>query len=204
MSPKVKHVPRITLPSIIANGTVKPTSDSSDEMLGASAPPPTSTSPSNPFNIPASVVTKKTVPSVPLPLAPLPSKKLTPPGPYVKGQVGHIFFSLGRIWSYTDIPPGHSLIVSKFWKPFQFEGSAGKFVLINPFDNKWSSPETFNKWCECVEHGDLNELDLTKYRLVVVRFRSKFKLSCSLRKTSWKDETYPIKVEDEPQEEEDE
>ena len=129
--------------------------------------------------IPTSTITMKTEPSIPqlimksVPstsssVCPPPPKKLTPPGPYVKGQVGHIFFSLGRIWSYTDIPSGCSLIVSKFQKPFPFKGTAGKYVLIDPFDNKWSSPETFNKWRKCVDCSDLGELNLTKYHLALV------------------------------------
>ena len=192
MAPKVKHCPRTVLP---------------DPSPSLPLPPPL-------LNIPTSEVHLKTMPSIPQliaksvpsalpPIAPPPTKKITPPGPYVKGQVGHIFFSLGRIRSYTDIPSGCSLIINKFWKPFSFEGSAGKYILIDPFENKWSSPETFNKWRECVDHGDLNELDLSKYRLALVRFRSEFKLSSSLRKTSWKDEIYPIHQVDDPQEEED-
>ena len=121
MPPKVKHCPHIAHPPIVANGAVKPASDTK-EKLGASTPPP-------PLIIPTSVVTLKTEPSIPqlitmksVPSAsssfcPPPTKKLTPPGPYVKGQVGHIFFSLGRIRSYTDIPPGHSLIISSSGSP---------------------------------------------------------------------------------------
>ena len=65
-------------------------------------------------------------------------------------------------------------------------------------------PETFNKWCECIDCGNLNELDLSKYCLAVVQFGNELKLSTSLCKTSWKDEIYLIQVVVKPQEEEDE
>ena len=119
-------------------------------------------------------------------------KKNKSAGPFVKGQVGHVFFSLGKVCSYTDIPSGCSLIVNKFQKPFPFECMASKYILLDPFENKWSSPETFNKWRKAVEAGAMNELNLSKSRLAVVRYGNEFKLCSSLCKTSWKDEIFLI------------
>ena len=103
MLPKVKHCPCIMLP---------------DPTPSLPPPPPL-------LNIPTSDAHLKTMPTIPQlisksvpsafpPLVPPPNKKINPPGPFVKGQVSHIFFSLGKVHSYTDIPSGCSLIISKF------------------------------------------------------------------------------------------
>ena len=165
-------------------------------MIGASAPPPASTSPPDLLDIPTSIVIKKTVPSALPPLTPLPQKKLSPPDPYIKGQVGHVFFSLDIPQSYTNIPPGHTVIIVKFRKTYNFETVNSKYILIDPLDNKWTVPEVFNKWCKVVEHGDHHELDLKQYQLSLVRYVHEYKLTSSLQKTSYKDKIYPIHTKD--------
>ena len=202
MPPKVKHVLHIMLPPI-AKGTARPTSDTEQEMLGASAPPPTSSSPPQLINILTSIVIKKTTPSALSPLTPPPQKKVTLPGPCIKGQVGHVFFSLDVPCSYTEIPPGHTVIIVKFQKTFNFETVNSKYILIDPLDNKWTAPEVFNKWREVVDHGDLHELDLKQYQLRLVRYGHEYKLTSSLRKTLYKDEIFPIHAKDYPLADED-
>ena len=72
----------------------------------------------------------------------------------------HVFFSLDVPRSYTEVPPGHMVIIAKFWKAYNFEAVKPKYILIDPLDNKWTTPEVFNKWRKVVERGDLHDLDL--------------------------------------------
>ena len=202
MPPKVKHCHQIAIPPS-AKGAARCSSGSEDEMLGASAPPPASSSPPQLIDIPTSIVIKKSVASTPTPIAPLPQKKLMLPSPCIKGQVGHVFFSLDVPRSYTEILPGHTVIISKFRKTYLFEVVNSKYILIDPLDNKWTASEVFNKWREVVEHGDLHDLDLKQYHLGLVRYGREYKLTSSLHKTSYKDEIFPIHTKDFPLADED-
>ena len=63
----------------------------------------------------------KSVPSAPPPLIPPPQivvtpprKKVTYPGPFIKGQVGTVFFSMDKVQSYMEILHGYSIIVQNF------------------------------------------------------------------------------------------
>ena len=132
--PKVKHCPWIVIPPVV-KGNKKSSSDSEEEMLGASAPPPASSSPPALFDILMSVVIKKTAPSGLPPLVPPPQKKVTPPDPCIKGQVGHVFFSLLHPCLYTEIPPGYTVIIAKFQHSYPFENVNSKYILIDPLDN---------------------------------------------------------------------
>ena len=91
-----------------------------------------------------------------------------------------------------ELPHGHSLIVQSFRKPFAHEHSKSKFILTDPLGNKWSSPEVFNQWRECVRQGELSDIDLTKYQVAIVRFGNEFKLATSNRKDNYKIQIFPI------------
>ena len=100
--------------------------------------PPDATLPPPPPLIPSSTVLLKTVPSAPPSSFPPPSKKPCPP--FIRGQVGHKFFSLSQPRSYTKIPDGCSLIITGFQKPLPHENVKTSFVLIDPFGGTWSLP----------------------------------------------------------------
>lgn len=101
-------------------------------------------------------------------------------------------FSVFTPQSYTEIPPSHMVLIAKFWRTYSFKSVNSKYILIDPLDNKWTSPEVFNKQREVVEKGDLHKIDLKQYQLGLVYFGAEFKLTSSLRKMSYKDEIYPI------------
>ena len=167
---KVKNCPRITLP------TPDP-----------SLPPP-------PPLIPSSIVTIKSVPSAPPPVPismlikkivpsdPPPSKKLCP-HPFIRGQVGHKFFSLSQPRSYTKIPDGCSLIIVGFRKPLPHENVKSSFVFLDPYGGTWMSPQVFNVWREEVESGALTSDEFATHRVALVRNGVEFFLAFSDRKT---------------------
>ena len=97
-----------------------------------------------------------------------PRKKITYPGPFIKGQVGSVYFSLDKIRSYMEIPHRYSIIVLNFHMCYKFEPCFSKYVVINPLGNKWEAPEVFEKWRQCVETNTIADLDLNKTRLAIV------------------------------------
>ena len=128
---KVKHIARGNPPSPkkkespSLKTTAPPPPLTNLAALPSGLPPP----PSFP-NIPFSIVTKKSVPSLPPitpKLAPPPTKKVTPPSPFIKGQLSHMFFTLSSVHNYMEMPHRHSLIVASFWKPFSYEHTNTKF-----------------------------------------------------------------------------
>ena len=156
--------------------------------LPSSLPPP----PSFP-NIPFSIVTKKSVPSLPpiIPkLVPPPTKKVTPPGLFIKGQLGHVFFSLSSIRNYMELPHGHSLIIASFQKPFMYEHTNTKFVITDPLGNKWSSPEVFNVWRATVEASEIPDIDQKLFHVVIIRLGNEFQLCSSLCKSKYKNKFF--------------
>ena len=115
-----------------------------------------------------------------------PRKKIMFPGPFIKGQVGSVYFSLDKIRSYMEIPHGYSIIVQNFHLRCKFEPCFSKYVIIDPIGNKWEAPEVFVKWCQCVESNTIQDLDLNKTRLAIVRYGNNFKLCTSVKKTTIK------------------
>ena len=107
-------------------------------------------------------------------------KKITYPGPFIKGQVGSVFFSLDRARSYMEIPHGYSVIVQNFRLRHKFEVCFSKYVIIDPLRNKWEAPEVFEKWRQCIETNTIQDLNLNKTRLAIVRYGNTFKLCTSV------------------------
>ena len=136
----------------------------------------------------ASTPATKSVPSARPPQIvvgpPLP-KKLAYPGPFIKGQVGSIFFSLEKPRNYMEIPHGFSLIVQSFHLRQKHEHTETKYVIVDPLGNSWSCPHVFAQWRECVEQGDAEELDLAKVRLAITQFGNTFKLCTSDKKSKY-------------------
>ena len=140
----------------------------------------------------ASAPAVKSVPSAPHPQIVVgpPRKKLSYPGPLIKGQVGSIFFSLERPRNYMEIPHGFSLIVQSFHLCFRHELVDSKYVLVDPLGNSWSAPEVFMQWRRCVENHEMEDIDLGKVRLAVVHYSNTFKLCTSSKKNNYKDYTH--------------
>ena len=67
--------------------------------------------------------------------------------------------------------------------------------MIDPLGNKWEVPEVFEKWRQCMETNALQDLDLIKTRLAIVRYGNTFKLCTSVKKNNYKDQTYSIPAE---------
>ena len=136
-----------------------------------------------------------------------PRKKITYPGPFIKGQVGTVYFSLDKIRSYMEIPHGYSIIVSNFHLRCKYESCFSKYVIIDPIGNKWEAPEVFEKWRQCVETNTIADLDLNKTRLAIVRYGNNFKLCTSVKKNSYKDQMHLVPVvelaEEDPREKKD-
>ena len=125
-------------------------------------------------------------------LVPPPSKKVVPPGSFIKGWLGQVFFTLGSVRSYMEMPHGHLLIITSFQKPFSYEHTNTKFVITDPLGNKWSSPEVFNMWRKTVEAGEIPDIDQKQFRVAIVRYGNKFQLCSSLRKPKYKEQIFPI------------
>ena len=133
--------------------------------------------PSTPPPAPISALIKKVVPS-----APPPSKKPCSP-PFIKGQVGHKFFSLSQPRSYMKIPNGCSLIIAGFRKPLPHEKVKSHFILLDPFGTVWSSPQVFNVWHEEIKSGALTSDEFTTHHVALVRNGVEFFLAFSDRKS---------------------
>ena len=144
----------------------------------------------------ASSPVAKSVPSVrsapQIVVGPPLAKKISYPGPFIKGQVGTIFFSLDRVRNHMEIPHGHSLIMQSFHLRYKHELVFSRFVLVDPLGNSWSAPEVFNRWCSCVENHELEDIDPTKHRLAIVRFGNIFKLAVSDKKSKYQSQTHFI------------
>ena len=120
------------------------------------------------------------------------AKKISYPGPFIKGQVGTIFFSLDRVRNHMEIPHGYSLIVQSFHLRYKHELVYSRFVLVDPLGNSWSAPEVFDRWRSCVENHELEDIDPTKRRLAIVRFGNIFKLTVSDKKSKYQSQTHFI------------
>ena len=94
-----------------------------------------------------------------------------------------------------EIPHRYSVIVQNFRSCFKFELVYSKYILIDPLGNKWEAPEVFEKWRQCVEAGAIQDLNLTKTHLAIVRYGNTFKLCTSVKKNNYKDQTFPIPAE---------
>ena len=123
--------------------------------------------------------------------SPLP-KKLAYPGPFIKGQVGTIFFSLKRPRNYMEIPHGYSLIINSFHLRRRHELVDSKYVIVDPLGNSWSSLEVFAQWRRCIENHEIEDLDLSKVRLAIVRFGNTFKLCTSDKKSKYTSQMHII------------
>ena len=155
--------------------------------------PPPSLPPLPPILSRASTPATKSVPSHPQIIVgpPLP-KKLAYPGPFIKGQIGTIFFSLEKPRNYMEIPHGYSLIIQYFHLRRKHEHSETKYIIVDPLRNCWSCPHVFTQWRECVEQGEAEELDLTKVRLAITRFGNTFKLCTSDKKSKYQSQTHLV------------
>ena len=96
-----------------------------------------------------------------------PRKKIMYPGPFIKGQVGSVYFSLDKIRSYMEIPHGYLIIIQNFHMRYKFEPCFSKYIIINPLGNKWEAPEVFKKWRQCMETNTIQDLDLNKTSLAM-------------------------------------
>ena len=168
--PRVKHVPRITVPSII--------------------PPPPASSSDKPItidDIPTSIVTLKLVP-------PLPSRKRarSRQSPFYDGVYRRLLFSLTPVFHYSAIPQGKSILFHYFRKAFPHEIQEGSsFILVDINDNLWVAPEVFLKWRQVVEVGSMKELNLSEYCLCISHIGSEYRLYYSLRRDSYKNVKHP-------------
>ena len=193
-SPRVKHCVRIALSN---------ENEEEQQMIQCNPPPP---------------VTIKSVPSAPSPvlcnsfpdipssgaclkpefrslIEPLSKKgKVESKGSLIKGQLGHVFFSPGFIRNCEEIPIGYSLIMHSFRPPFKFEHAKTKYVITDPFGVKWTSPDTFNLWRECVEAGEAKDIDTKIYRVAVVRHPGCFVLASSLHKNKYNEQIFPVQL----------
>ena len=166
----------------------------------SSSPTPSPTLPPPPPLLRVSTPAHKSVPSAPPPLFPSPQivvgpplpKKLAYPGPFIKGQIGTIFFSLEKPRNYMEIPHGFSLIVQSFHLRRSHEHTESKYIIVDPLGNCWSCPHVFTQWRECVEQGEAEELDLTKVRLAITRFGNTFKLCSSDKKSKYNTQIHII------------
>ena len=101
-----------------------------------------------------------------------------------------MYFSLDKVHNYMELPHGYSLIVQNFCLCQKFEMCFSKYVLIDPLGNKWEAPEVFQQWHNCVETRTIQDLDLNKTRLAIVRIGNTFKLCTSVKKNNYKDQTH--------------
>ena len=91
-----------------------------------------------------------------------------------------------------EIPHGFSLIVNSFHLRHKHELVESKYVIVDPLGNSWSSPEVFAQWHHCVENREVEDLDLSKVRLAIVRYGNTFKLCTSNKKSKYTSQTHII------------
>ena len=166
-----------------------------NKSLPLSNSTPSATLPPPPPLICTSAPTVKSVPSAPPPqivVGPPLLKKLAYLGPFIKGQLGTIFFSLDRPHNYMEIPHGFSLIVNSFHTRHRHELVDSKYVIVDPLRNSWSSPEVFVKWWSCIENKEIEDLDLSKVQLAIVHYGNTFKLCTSDKKSKYQTQTHFI------------
>ena len=195
-SPHVKHCARIALPT-------EKEEEEQQQIIQCNPPPPViiKSVPSGPSPLPC-----KTFADIPSSdaclkpefcslIKPLTKKaKVDSRGSLIKGQLGHVFFSPGFVWNCEEIPIGYSLIMHSFHPPFKFEHAKTRYVITDPFGVKWTSPDTFNLWHECVEAGEAKDIDTKIYRVAVVRHPGCFMLASSLRKNKYNDQIFPVQM----------
>ena len=168
------------------------------------SPSPSPTLPPPPPLLHVTTPTHKTVPSAPPPLIPPPPqivvepprKKIVYLGPFIKGQVGMVFFSLDRVRSYMEIPNGYLIIIMNFRLCHKYELVDSQYVLMDYIGNKWAAPEVFQQWQRCVENRELQDIDLTKNRLAIMRYGNTFKLCTSDKKSKYQTQTHFIPAEE--------
>ena len=106
-----------------------------------------------------------------------------------------------------EIPHGFSIIVQNFHMRYKCEPCFSKYVIVDPIGNKWEAPVVFEKWRQCVESNTIQDLDLSKTRLAIVRYGNSFKLCTSTKKNNYKDQTHPVPAleltEEDPREKKD-
>ena len=194
-SPCVKHCARIALPA--------EKEEEQQQMIRCIPPPPViiKSVPSVPSPIPC-----KSFPDIPSSgatlkpefhslIEPLSKKgKVESKGSLIKGQLGHVFFSPGFVRNCKEIPIGYSLIVHSFCPPFKFEHAKTKYVITDPFGVKWTSPDTFNLWRECVDAGKAKDIDTKIYRVAVVCHPGCFVLASSLCKNKYNEQIFPVQM----------
>ena len=194
-----KNCPCANPPSSSSSPSPSPTHPPLPPLIKMSVPAATLLSPSLPPPPPlppilsnTSTPAVKSVPSTPpaqIIVGP-PRKKIAYPGPFIKGQIGSVFFSLNKVHSCMEIPHGYSIIVQNFCFQYKFEACFSKYVIINPIGNKWDAPEVFEKWRNCVETRTLEDLDLMKTRLAIVCYGNTFKLCTSDKKSNYQTQTH--------------
>ena len=194
--PQVKHCACIALP--LSNEK-----EEDSELFPCHPPPPVTNKsvPSGPSPSPCGLI--QDIPSSGTCLKPEFISLLEPPKkkvnnnihpPFIKGQLGTIIFLPGFIRNCQEIPIGASLIIHNFRKPYKFEHAKTRYVLIDAYGTKWTSPETFNLWRECVESGEEKEFDQRINRLSIVRLPSCFVITSSICKNKISEQIHPIQM----------
>ena len=192
-----KNCPRVKPTSPSLSPSPSPTLPLPPPLIKMTVPSTTLPSPSLPPHLALPRATPPAVKSHPSAHPPQivvgpPMKKLSYPGPFIKGQVGSIFFSLDRVHNYMEIPHRYSLIVQSFHMRYKHEITYSKFILVDPLGNSWSAPEVFDRWRTCVENHELEDIDPMKCCLAIVHFGNTFKLMVSDKKSKYTTQTHFI------------
>ena len=191
-----KNCPRANPPSSSSSPSPapspSPTLPPPPPLIKMTVPAATLPSPSLPLPPLPPIVSRATARSPPQIIVGPPMKKLSYPGPFIKGQVGSIFFSLDRVHNYMEIPHRYSLIVQSFHMRYKHEITYSKFILVDPLGNSWSALEVFDRWRTCVENHELEDINPMKCHLAIVHFGNTFKLAVLDKKSKYTTQTHFI------------
>ena len=113
--------------------------------------------------------------------------------PFLRGQIGKVFFTNRPVNSLDRMPEGSSFVVAAFRLATNREQALGcKYVLIDTYNGQWAAPPVFNEWRQAVEEGSLPELDFNTIRLALTKSNGWYSLCSSKRSVNYKDAIIPL------------
>lgn len=94
---------------------------------------------------------------------------------------------------YSTIPQGKSILFNYFRKALPHEVAEGSsYVLVDIYDNLWSAPEVFLKWCQAVDSGMMKEPEKSTYHFCITHVGDEYRLYYSLKRDSLQVVHHPV------------
>ena len=175
--PHIKHCQWITLPN----------------TMSQAPPPPCTDLPATIDDILTSIVTLKSAP-LPPPHGTSPKKKhsLGKQSPFFPSIYRRPLFTLTPVNHFSAIPQGKSIIFNYYRKALPHEVSEGSsYILVDIFENLWTTPEVFLKWRQVVDVSAMKEPKKSVYHFSITHICEEYWLYWSLKKDSIQSVRHP-------------